>query len=79
MRLLRELRDLRIPVDVVVVGQSYAEEWAGGSRQRRSCGALARSRHGGLMSEQADLAKKLLDLAREEGGQRAYYFGKAPG
>jgi hypothetical protein len=28
VRLLRELRDLRIPADVVVVGQSYAEEWA---------------------------------------------------
>lgn len=29
VRLLRELRDLRIPVDVVVVGQRYAEEWSG--------------------------------------------------
>lgn len=28
VRLLRELRDLRIPVDVVVVGRRYAEEWA---------------------------------------------------
>lgn len=29
VRLLRELRDLRIPVDVVVVDQKYAEEWTG--------------------------------------------------
>jgi uncharacterized protein len=29
VRLMRELRDLRIPVDVVVVGQRYAEEWSG--------------------------------------------------
>lgn len=29
VRLLRELRDLRIPVDVVVVGQRHAEEWVG--------------------------------------------------
>ncbi|HEX6665523.1 MAG TPA: nucleotidyltransferase domain-containing protein [Solirubrobacterales bacterium] len=29
VRLMRELRDLRIPVDVVVVGQAYAEEWGG--------------------------------------------------
>lgn len=29
VRLLRELRDLRIPADVVVVGRKYAEEWSG--------------------------------------------------
>lgn len=28
VRLLRELRDLRIPADVVVVGRGYAEDWA---------------------------------------------------
>jgi predicted nucleotidyltransferase len=27
VRLLRELRDLRIPVDVIVVSSRYAEEW----------------------------------------------------
>jgi uncharacterized protein len=27
VRLLRELRDLRIPVDVIVVSSHYAEEW----------------------------------------------------
>lgn len=27
VRLLRELRDLRIPADVVVVGRRYAEDW----------------------------------------------------
>jgi predicted nucleotidyltransferase len=27
VRLLRELRDLRIPVDVIVVSRRYAEEW----------------------------------------------------
>jgi uncharacterized protein len=29
VRLLRELRDLRIPADVVVVDRRYAEQWAG--------------------------------------------------
>jgi predicted nucleotidyltransferase len=28
VRLLRELRSLRIPADVVVVNRSYAEDWA---------------------------------------------------
>jgi predicted nucleotidyltransferase len=28
VRLMRELRDLRIPADVVVVGRRYAEDWA---------------------------------------------------
>jgi predicted nucleotidyltransferase len=27
VRLLRELRDLRVPVDVIVVSSRYAEEW----------------------------------------------------
>jgi predicted nucleotidyltransferase len=27
VRLLRELRDLRIPVDVIVVSSQYADEW----------------------------------------------------
>ena len=27
VRLLRELRDLRIPVDVIVVNSQYADEW----------------------------------------------------
>jgi predicted nucleotidyltransferase len=27
VRLMRELRDLRVPVDVVVVSRRYAEEW----------------------------------------------------
>jgi uncharacterized protein len=27
VRLLRELRDMRIPVDVIVISSRYAEEW----------------------------------------------------
>jgi predicted nucleotidyltransferase len=29
VRLRRELRSLRVPIDVVVVSEAYAEEWAG--------------------------------------------------
>jgi len=29
VRLMRELRDLRIPADVLVVDRRYADEWAG--------------------------------------------------